>query len=244
MQLRLSRPSFARCLGAWALHEGGRYEPTRESAVHLWQESIMKPIKAALCATGISAMVAVIAGGQMGSFAANGESKAEAVTDTKGNLHVPEAYRTTYEFLGTWAVAADQGQGSQELHGVYASPGTIAAYRKDGHFPDGTVLVKEVHFAATSQMTTGTVSHADKLRGWFVMMKDSSGRYPGNNMWGDGWGWSWFDAASPSTPSLKLPLPGGGVATSTDYRENCKACHQPAQATDWIYVDGYPPLKR
>ncbi len=204
----------------------------------------MKRIKAALCAAGLSAMVAVIAGGQMGSFAANGESKAEAVTDTKGNLHVPDAYRTTYEFLGTWAVAADQGQGSQELHVVYASPGTIAAYRKDGHFPDGTVLVKEVHFAATGQMTTGTVSHADKLRGWFVMMKDSSGRYPGNNMWGDGWGWSWFDAASPSTPSLKLPLPGGGVATSTDYRENCKACHQPAQATDWIYVDGYPPLKR
>jgi hypothetical protein len=24
---------------------------------------------------------------------------------------------------------------------VYASPGTIAAYRKDGHFHDGTVLV-------------------------------------------------------------------------------------------------------
>src|SRR5439155_24873506 len=33
MQLRLSRPSFARRPGAWALHEGGRYEPTRESAV-------------------------------------------------------------------------------------------------------------------------------------------------------------------------------------------------------------------
>ncbi len=107
----------------------------------------MKPIKAALCAAGLSAMVAVIAGGQMGSFAANGESKAEAVTDTKGNLHVPEAYRTTYELLGTWAVAADQGQGSQELHVVYASPGTITVYRKDGHFPDGTVLVKEVHWA-------------------------------------------------------------------------------------------------
>src|ERR1700730_18555111 len=34
MQLRLSRPSFARRPGAWALHEAGRYEPTRESAVH------------------------------------------------------------------------------------------------------------------------------------------------------------------------------------------------------------------
>jgi hypothetical protein len=46
----------------------------------LWEESIMKPIKAALCAAGLSAMVAVIAGGQMGPFAANGESKAEAVS--------------------------------------------------------------------------------------------------------------------------------------------------------------------
>jgi hypothetical protein len=27
---------------------------------------------------------------------------------------------------------------------VYASPGTIDAYRKDGRFPDGAVLVKEV----------------------------------------------------------------------------------------------------
>jgi len=34
MQLRLSQPSFSRRPGAWALHEGGRYEPTRESAVH------------------------------------------------------------------------------------------------------------------------------------------------------------------------------------------------------------------
>jgi hypothetical protein len=93
-------------------------------------------------------------------------------------------------------------------------------------------------------MTTGTVSHADKLRGWFVMVKDSRGRYPGNSTWGDGWGWGWFDAANPSTPSRSLPFPGGGVAASLDYRENCKSCHLPAHATDWIYVEGYPPLKR
>jgi hypothetical protein len=51
-------------------------------------------------------------------------------------------------------------------------------------------------------------------------------------LWGDGWGWSWFDAANPTK------------TTSTDYRLNCKSCHVPAQATDWIYVDGYPALKR
>ena len=45
--------------------------------------------------------------------------------------------------------------GSKQLHVVYASPGTIAAYRKDGHFPDGTVLVKEVFNTKTKEMTTG-----------------------------------------------------------------------------------------
>jgi hypothetical protein len=60
--------------------------------------------------------------------------------------------------LGSWAVAADQGQGSKEIHVVYTSPGTIAAYRKDGRFPDGSVLVKEVFEATTGAMTTGNVS--------------------------------------------------------------------------------------
>jgi hypothetical protein len=104
--------------------------------------------------------------------------------------------------------------------------------------------VKEVYRVATEQMTTGTVSHADSLRGWFVMVRDSHGRHGTNNLWGDGWGWSWFDAADRLTPSLSLPLPGGGKAASTDYRANCKPCHSPAEASDWIYVDGYPPLRR
>jgi hypothetical protein len=196
-------------------------------------------------AAALFATFAVIAAGLIGSVAADNESKTAAIADANGNLHVPDGYRTAYEFLGTWAVAADKDPGSKELHTVYASPGTIGAYRKDGHFPDGAVLVKEVFRAATGEMTTGTISHADSLVGWFVMVKDGQGRYASNKpVWGDGWGWSWFDAANTSTSSLNLPLPGGGVATSTDYRENCKSCHLPAQATDFIYVDGYPPLKR
>jgi Cytochrome P460 len=199
----------------------------------------MRVIKAAVIVVGLSAMLAFVATAHFSSLAADSGS-----IYTNGNLRVPDAYRTTYEFLGTWAVAADAGQGSKELHVVYASPGTITAYRKDGRFPDGAILVKEVYRAATKPMTTGRVSHADSLRGWFVMVRDSKGRHSGNKqLWGDGWGWSWFDAANPSTPALDLPLPGGAVATSLDYRENCKSCHLPAQSTDWIYVDGYPPLK-
>jgi hypothetical protein len=195
-------------------------------------------------AVGLLAVVAAILSGQMGLVAADSEAKAEPVADASGKLHVPDNYRTTYQFLGTWAVAKDQGPGSEELHVVYASPGTIAAYRKDGHFPDGAVLVKEVYRAATGEMTTGTVSHADSLRGWFVMVRDRSGRHAENEVWGDGWGWSWFDAADPITPSRALPLKGGVPQPTFDYRENCKTCHSPAEASEWIFTDGYPPLKR
>jgi len=155
-----------------------------------------------------------------------------AVVDNGGNLRVPSNYRTTYEALGTWAVAKGDGPGSKQLHMVYALPGTIAAFRKDGQFPDGTVLVKEVFNATTKPMTTGTVSSAGTLAGWFVMVKDRVGRFQGNKLWGDGWGWSWFDAANPQK------------TTSTDYKTDCQTCHVPAQKSDWIYSSGYPVLQR
>jgi hypothetical protein len=193
----------------------------------------MKRINAvAVGAAIMAAMIAVAVHGQTDGAASGSGPKPDAVVDAAGNLRVPDAYRTTYESLGSWAVAADNGKGSKELHVVHASPGTIAAYRKDGHFPDGSVLVKEVFEAATEEMTTGTASHAKRLKGWFVMMRDRGGRYAGNQLWGDGWGWSWFDAENPSK------------TTSTNYKTDCRACHVPARASNWIYVDGYPPLKR
>jgi hypothetical protein len=159
-------------------------------------------------------------------------SAAQSVADANGNLHVPDSYRTTYQFLGSWAVAADQGQGSKNLHVVYASPGAISAYRNDGRFPDGTVLVKEVYTANSSQMTTGLVSSAGILKGWFVMQKGDASAYPNNKLWGEGWGWSWFDAGNPSK------------TTSTNFQGDCLGCHVPARASDWVYVNGYAPLRK
>jgi hypothetical protein len=180
---------------------------------------------------GLSVIGAVTAYGQINTRPQYGGATA-AVVDTKGNLRVPSDYRTAYEALGTWAVAKDDGPGSKQLHMVYASPGTIAAFRKNGQFPDGTVLVKEVFNTATKDMTTGTVSSAGTLAGWFVMVKDSAGRFPENKLWGDGWGWSWFDAANPRK------------TTSTDYTADCQSCHAPARQSDWIYTRGYPVLGR
>jgi hypothetical protein len=81
-------------------------------------------------------------------------------------------------------------------------------------------------------MTTGAVSHAQALKGLFVMMKDSKNSRPGNKLWGDDWAWSWFDQGNP----LKT--------TSTDYKVDCQPCHVPAHASDWVYVEGYSALKR
>ncbi|MGX9430931.1 MULTISPECIES: cytochrome P460 family protein [Bradyrhizobium] len=180
----------------------------------------------------MAAIIAIAGHDWTEANAAGKESYAEAVVDAAGNLGVPRDYRTTYQFLGSWAIAGDAGRGSKELHAVLASPGAIDAYRKDGQFPDGTVLVKEVFQTTTQEMTTGTVSRAQTLKGWFVMVKDSVGHHPGHALWGDGWGWAWFDASNPSK------------TTSTDYKSDCLSCHVPAQASDWVYVDGYPPLRR
>jgi hypothetical protein len=193
----------------------------------------MKTVSLA-CVSGLAAIsmvLVVVANAQIHDRVSREGSGAGPVADAGGNLHVPEGYRSTYEFLGTWAVAAEQGQGSKEFHIVYASPGTTASYRRDGKFSDGTVLLKEVFGADTKMMTTGTVSHADTLKGWFLMVKDTKGPHVGNKLWGDSWGWSWFDADNPSR------------TTSTDYKANCLACHVPARSTDWVYLAGYPPLR-
>ena len=182
-------------------------------------------------AVSVSILAVMVSGYLYGQTSGTKTSSPPSPTvDAVGNILVPKNYRTAYEYLGTWSVAGDEG--AEQLHVVYASPGTAAAYRSTGKFSDGVVLVKEVYDAATSAMTTGTVSHADHLKGWFVMVKDTHNSHPDNKLWGEGWGWSWFDVGN----SVKT--------TSTDFRSNCLGCHVPAKATDSIYVQGYPALRK
>ena len=154
-----------------------------------------------------------------------------AAAPPQGELRVPENYRARFEYLGTWSIASTEEPGAKEMHIVYASPGTVSAYKRSKSFPEGTVLIKEVVQTTTEPMTTGTVSRYGTLLGWFVMQKDSKNTHSGNPLWGDGWGWSWFDGDKPTRTS------------STDYRKDCLPCHQPAKNTDWIYLQGYPGLR-
>jgi hypothetical protein len=130
-------------------------------------------------------------------------------------------------------IAGDDPEGGAPgFHNVFTQPGTVEAYRETGAFPDGAVIVKELFETATEEMTTGRVSHAHEVVGWFVMIKDAKGRFQDYGLWGNGWGWALFNADAPST------------TVTEDFEAECIACHVPTEETGWIYVNGYPDLKR
>lgn len=149
------------------------------------------------------------------------------VVDGKGNIRRPAAYRDRYQTLGVYAVLDPKGN---EMHYTYASPGTAEFYRKNKKFADGTVLVKEVFATNHARLTTGDAHWAQGTKVWFVMIKDDKGRFPGNPLWGDGWGWALFKSDAPDTQ------------IATNFKKDCLGCHIPAQDTDWVYVNGYPVL--
>ena len=149
-------------------------------------------------------------------------------------LQVPDAdYRRNWAFLGSFSVLADDPEGgAKEFHVVYTKREDLDAYRKSGRFPDGAVLVKDVFATKTEAFTTGTASYADTLVGRFVMVKDATNKFAGSSpLWGDGWGWAFYEG----TEARKT--------VTTDYRQDCLSCHEPARDQDFLYVQGYPILK-
>lgn len=104
------------------------------------------------------------------------------------------------------------------------------------------MLVKELLRAETMTMTTGpAVGHATKITGWFILIRDTKGRYQDSLLWGDGWGWALFDIDDPVH------------TVSKSYKTECLPCHMPAKqlapptaAADdkWIYTLGYPVLQK
>jgi hypothetical protein len=184
-------------------------------------------MKMLFVAAGVAVMLGagVIAGGSPAA-----ESFSPYV-DEKGNISLPKDFRG-WQFLGTWGVATDEDNevGSKGFHNVYTQPETVSAFRKNGKFPDGAVLVKELLKAKTDSMTTGEISYAAETDGWFIMIKDTKGRFKGNKLWGDGWGWALFKAENPTK------------IVTEDYKDDCLSCHVPAKKDDWIYLRGYPIL--
>jgi hypothetical protein len=149
-----------------------------------------------------------------------------------GSISRPADYRDKFVFLGTYADATKGDTSIDQIHNVYAPLESVQAFRRDGKFPDGTVLVKEVCGVDADTLTTGQAHWVKDTMLWFVMIKDSKGRFPDNPLWGNGWGWALFKANDPARN------------VATDFTTDCKTCHVPAKEDDWVYVRGYPMLKK
>ena len=158
------------------------------------------------------------------SFAGN------AVVSSTGEISLPKDFRTNMSHLGSWFVPSGDASG---FHDVYMDKASVKAFRKNGKFPDGAVIVKELRAHQSGNYTTGqNVSYATaNLKQWFVMVKDANNKYPNNSNWGDGWGWALFQ-------------PGKEGNVSIDYKTDCLGCHVPARSNDWIYVEAYPTLTK
>jgi hypothetical protein len=155
-----------------------------------------------------------------------------AYVSSKGDISRPTDYRETFRHLGTWAVAKEANTPVHEMHNVYAQPDAIKAFQQNGKFPDGAVLVKEITNVSADKLTTGQSTWSTDNKIWFVMIKDSKGRFPGNGLWGDGWGWALFEAKEPSRN------------VATNFKNDCLPCHVPAKQDDWVYIRGYPLLSK
>ena len=153
----------------------------------------------------------------------------DSIVAEDGTISLPTTdFRREWTLLGVWIVNGEKD--AKGMHNVYAERGVVDRYRATGQFPDGAVLVKELISASAGDFTTGRISLATGIDGWFVMVKDTKGRFANNLLWGDGWGWAFFKSDEPTKLVTK------------DYKEECLTCHIPAKDTDWIYTQGYPVL--
>lgn len=167
------------------------------------------------------------------AFAGTSENAYDSgIVSADGAISLPQDFREDYVLLGAWSVIGDADTGSElGFHIVYAPKSSVESYRQTGAFPVGTALVKELFASRTDELTTGTASSVTDTVGYFVMIKDDKGRFPGNPLWGDGWGWAFFAADATTKTATK------------DYKGECLACHEPARGSDLVYIQAYPVLR-
>lgn len=158
-----------------------------------------------------------------------------SVVDHAGTITLPQNYRSQWSHIGSWLIADPKAPG-HGFHDVYMQPNAVEHYRNTGQFPDGAVIVKEVRKTEEGTKTTGPAHWAGEINIWFVMVKDTKGRFAHSPHWSNGWGWALFEHNASGEESMYKNVSKG-------FNESCQGCHTPAKDKDWVFVEGYPTLK-
>ncbi len=165
------------------------------------------------------------------------EDAYKTLVDKQGNITLPNDYRATWSSLGSYFVKnapqdamTANSEASFDIHAVYTQASSIRYYRQHGTFPDGAVIIKDVNGTQKEALPTGEARYSGTPKVVFAMVKDSKGRFPNNQAWGEGWGWALF-------------TPGEAKSQTTNWKgegfNNCFGCHLPVKSQDWVYTQGY-----
>lgn len=104
---------------------------------------------------------------------------------------------------------------------VFVNPAAYAAFRKTGHWPEGTVIVKETR----EGLTKGSINKAGQFQGEPVV--DLELHVKDTRRFG---GWAFFSVADGKP---------GAIHPKTD---DCYSCHGDHGAVDTTFVQFYPTL--
>jgi len=123
--------------------------------------------------------------------------------------------------------------GFPEYHNVYVRPEALQAYRRDGDWPEGTIMLKELQLTRPGSHPDGSSIEASgrgyfpaQLNGIDISVKDSS-RFTETN------GWGFFNFGHHAPPYAET--------AAVEPVEACAGCHI-ANATDMVFSTFYAPI--
>jgi cytochrome P460 len=148
------------------------------------------------------------------------------VYDADGALRRPQGYQE-WTFVGaslglSYAEGASES-GPGEFHHVYLRPSSYADFRRTGRFPEGTVLVLELHEAAQKVAPSRHGLFEGRRVAVEAAVKDSA-RHPE--------GWAYYSFGDGSRPTATA-FPRGA----------CFDCHRQHAARDNVFMQFYPVLR-
>ena len=160
----------------------------------------------------------------------------------KGELLLPVDFRK-WIFIGSPLTPNDLNDGAAgfpEFHNVYIEPAAYEYYVKNGKWPEGTMMVKELQLTKNGTFEDGSRLEASG-RGYFpgtvngmdVSVKDSK-------LFADTNGWGFFNFGH-------QPPPYSATAAEAPV-ESCAGCHMASAHEDMVFSDFYKqhlePLQR
>jgi hypothetical protein len=173
-------------------------------------------------------LVAVLS---LAGWAALAPAPAEAPDEprfTAGNeLIRPEGYREWIFVGASLGMSYEEKPKEARFHNIYLHPAAYREYKKTGRFPERTILVGETLTAASQASINRQGQFEDRFVGLEAAVKDST-RFPES--------WAYFSFTRRGQPLA--------ATTKAFPKKDCWNCHREHAATDNVFTQFYPVLRK